>query len=544
MHKAITWILSVLSIIANIYFCSVQFSSVLSGSDEFSGFDWLSILLAIIIYTIFTSFVIYNLKKVYSDDNTGALRIQEFIILDHKGDQKQLNKYKLADIYRVRQFVDKLFDEANHEILGLADFARNSISIGFLGTLAGLVLALAPMNSISELNAFEASFRDALSGMFLAFYTSIAGIITSLALSYNYFNLQKKINTTFVEKDEQLADIERNAQLKKSNEKEQRLKKYDTKFGITEDEIPTIQEDLTNLSTPIKEAVGDLSQNIVDTLNVQFKESIDHFVEGIDKIPENISDSTQKMIGDIDIKVQRSVTELEQGYKKRVKEIRDTLVTRLDEIEERANQHSIAQNESVQGFIDTTNELRSLIDNLPDNTNSMLKEIKDAQTENLAALKSQFAEQAKKEIILKTEDQISELVKGYDDSISSSIKPIDELAKSLREITGELNTLATNLKTNSSQLPESIGQFDTKIGELNTTLTNSSDSLKSNQNDLSDSLGTFNRELSSSNTSFHEIKTELQTIKDTNARTQELLQSVTRSVNDLSDLISASSQHA
>ncbi|MEM4260421.1 MAG: MotA/TolQ/ExbB proton channel family protein [Candidatus Woesearchaeota archaeon] len=535
--------LSVLSFGANIIFFYLQWNA-------FINIENLSYIISGFIYLLFLLATGYNLKKYFGFDV-----VKEF-------QDKKIMEGNIEDINYEKSKLQNYFDELNNNIQTLNSFSKVSIVVGFLGTLVGLVFALSSIKtSLDSSNTSEllSVLNKTLAGLFIAFNTSIGGILTSIALAYTYARKNKEIITEYLNIEQKILEEEKSNALVNNEKAEKRWNLWQQKFELYEGKVNSIKTDILNLSEPLTKAVGNLSDNIVSTLDEKFRQSIKDFKETVnkmrqtvDEMPRKITDELNKMIGAIQIKydkisnklnkqIEEAKNEVEkqleklrelydiyekslrEGVESRVNEIKEALKSELAGISIKYDSELNKIKTSIDGFISQVENLVTFVNKYPEliekHLNDFNKEIIEKEKGILSNIEIKISKEITDKLVNPSQQLINDLIEGYKKEIIATIQPISELSKNLA-------TLSNKLESTSQNLPQTLEKLEGNLKKWQDNIENYGKLISSNTQNI-DNLNGY----------IEEAEKSLKDIKEALRETSRFLESISKSINDLAKVV-------
>ena len=273
-------------------------------------------------------------------------------------------------------------------------------AIGLVGTFIGIYLGLVEFNPAD----IDGSLPSLLSGLKVAFTTSILGIIGSLLVKFSTYFYPDIIN------EDEISEIEFYKLFRKQN-----------------DLTAETNKRLVALETQFKE----FASSIGDT-------TIEHLVDAIDRVMTDFNKKVETQFGENFKKFNEGLTSLlkwQENYKNEVEE----------------NLKIIREAKEILQLHETTSKnLNQVLDDFTLKTKSITAAIEriDAQHSNIEKSLQTFSEVSKQanEVIPTLEKQIQSLTRNLDEElkgVSENLKTLDEEMSS--ELQKALNVLAANL---------------------------------------------------------------------------------------------------
>lgn len=497
-------VLSILAVGSNIYFLFGQLGAVSSNNI-------LANIITCIIYLLLSGWVIYSLKK-YNKFDIERYRVNSPGATDTKPS---------VDPSYLRNQLQNYYEEKLNSIQNLNNFSKIAIVVGFLGTLVGLVDALSILKSLDKSDSIAQvkGLTDTLPGLFVAFNTSIGGILTSIALTYIYSLLSKQINNYFLEEEKIIIAEEKRYLSDKVEESTDRWTKWEKKFELGGSDVNSIKSDILNLTNPLTNAVSNLSQKIVSTLDERFKQSIQDFKKVVDSMPGKIEDELTKMFGKVEFKYldvlkkledQTSETKkeidsqiktlreinadyeksLKKGVESRVDELKDALNKSLEGTSNKYEKELENIQTSINGFVSKVDDLKTIVNQFPQyvqgEINKFNTQITEREEELLEQLKNTLITVAKENLVKPTQEEISNLIQSYKDKIMDTTNPMTSLADKITQLSGNLEEKSKSLPSTIDRLGKSLNEWKESLTLYNSSIANTNNSINTSSDKLTD----------------------------------------------------------
>ena len=504
--------ISLLAVALNATFLYLQYSNL-----HLFDSNWkvdISFGVSLFIYVVLIVFVFYSLSK---GRNGYTIPEREFLYSGAEG----ISKIKtVEELNASKKKCQSLYDDHIQQLQGIGNLAKSSISLGFLGTLIGLVLSLSMINETSQgdFETFNDAFKMALAGLFLAFYTSIGGIVTSFALGYNYYRLNKQLETQFASYEKTFIDTEKILLEKDKEEVRQLYGRFEEKFETKQDEIKTLKQDLEALAVPIESAVESLANRVTETFNEVFKESIDEFSKSVKEIPNITTTELGKITAEFNTR-QKAIEELIMLWSI---ELNETTRNSLSDMVQVYNEYYEQITDNLNKYGDVSDKLQRYIDSLPERTEKLMKGLTDKKEEQLIHFQEAMNELVKDKIVHKNAVLIEKNITDYNNNINKTLKPLQDIISALDEHQISLQDLIQKMNTNGES-------FDTTSKSLNEGVSN-----------LSKSLGNQNDQIIAYSENLRKIKEDLKevaNVREQLKKSAEFLESISISINKLSELV-------
>lgn len=425
-----------ISVLTNIFFIWLQINNYFGTTSTARSASVISI----IIYISLVGFIVFALKELMKKPDKEIL---EEIIKKLKFTNKQ------DRCYNAHMLLQSKFDRKINEYSSFENHEKYSINLGFLGTLVGLVAALPAMDD--ALNSSGANTNNMLSGLFVAFLTSIAGIITAIALNISYRRLNKITANKFLEAEEKLPE-----EIFKSFPDDDTLKEwyilYRQKFGIKEgqNKATSFDKDLETLSIPIKNAVEQLTKSIITSIDEKFKLSIAAFTKAINEFPTSFEKEVNTNLGVLVKQSTASIETIKNTHKDNMLEmktnVKDSISKLFEDIKKNSNDLQTdlinaaniriqGNDEKIQRVIEKIINITSSIEKIESEINKSNKKVCDLNV-TMTQANIKF-------------DEMGKNVGNYDKNLSShneilnkNIKGLGETEKVFKELQVSVDNLA------------------------------------------------------------------------------------------------------
>lgn len=252
------------------------------------------LIISVLIIVGYAVFKLFKNKRIYRNLNYELGKLEDNYIksdiykeaIDMYDEYIQNNLCEISSQTFTEEFISSL-DIGKENIVkynkNIKNTGANCILLGVLGTFIGLVFVLFNMKGINT-NEIE----NAISGMYLAFVTSILGIVVSMVINHN---LLKKFSTEHITMQIMLK-IE-NLVTKKST--------YNKSLSMN------------NTILEVKKSIEDISESIkaierFDEITIRLNEFIKSFKENIENLDEVI-ESSKDFIGECSINLNKLDTQ-------------------------------------------------------------------------------------------------------------------------------------------------------------------------------------------------------------------------------------------
>lgn len=170
------------------------------------------------------------------------------------------------------------------------------VSLGILGTFTGIVIGIADIDTGAGVSELQEGINSLINGMEFAFYSSILGIIMSLAYQLiDRLFFYKMIHTA---SDNLLLELDKSIPIKTESDlldkmvNVQESQLNDMKSFFTDHFLPAmtsgVSESISNTIEPhlakSNEIMDQVSQNTLDAQSDSLNQMVDHFVESLNQV--------------------------------------------------------------------------------------------------------------------------------------------------------------------------------------------------------------------------------------------------------------------
>ena len=333
--------------------------------------------------------------------------------------------------------------------------------LGILGTFLGLTFGLSKINlSTSDVNVLKEGIKGLLSGVGIAFSTSVWGIGLSIfflfikylnlnTLLKNLTQLQITIDKLFIHKPSEdfLADI-----LWEAKEQTAELKRFNEELAINI--AAALDEKLAERLTPALEKLLDAIEELTQTGTTQIAKAISQEAgTEIIKLKDVLVEVRETLQNTViqSQKTHQEITETFQQFLKTVEEKQTTFSTKLQEI------------------------VQSLVSKLKESLSYQQEEIKIATSQVTEKFLNSFAK-----ISTSITTTLKVMEEKINDLISLLTKRIEKLAnqyqieqEKLEELIQQINSMVENFQTavkEANRVAEAFAQSAQPLKEVNTQL--------------------------------------------------------------------------
>ncbi|MDK2814146.1 MAG: hypothetical protein PWP18_59 [Thermoanaerobacter sp.] len=399
--------------------------------------------------------------------------------------------------------------------------------LGILGTFAGLVLGLSDLNFSGSTQALEEGINNLISGINLAFLTSIAGLVSSLGWSYfdrkrlHYYrekidSFHSSYKKVFVQKeiDDYLKDIreiqeEQKTYMQKfvsdlslelsnvlSNMLEQRI--FPEFANIIHQQVTSkIVESFDNTIGEIKQSTESSKQMIERFANLAYDNQLEGVQRIVNKFIESMDLSLKGKFADLGESIGEMI-KWQQMVKEGMNELIERLSNNILNLQEvnKAIENTIVNfsdyfdnvNVANNHLVENISKLESVSLNINGLIEGMSKMIKDINEQKDLLLKDKTEHiQIISRYILEINEKFSLLEKSYAniskdiDILNNSLKQSMEefankthegLKRSLSLFDEELASITSYLNSTLSEIEEAVDELPKVIIEFKKTLRN------------------------------------------------------------------------
>lgn len=353
------------------------------------------------------------------------------------------------------------------------------ITLGIFGTFLGLVIGLGDIKLDQGVDNLNKSISNLISGLSMAFYTSLVGIILSIAFSVLYRYLLKHIEKAVLKLDELLFSIF------PCQSNEQYMRKYfevqfDIKQGlqtlatdvatkISDTIAPAMDQALVSHLVPIMQDLQAVIKNSIEESKAQQIKILNNFGGHIEKMSSVITDNFENS--------QKKQSEAMEGVLGQyVEKMNETFLTQFKDmgkiIEETTRVQSEIKSQMVQfteqfhrqfevqtELIEKTSRSGQLLNDSLESLEKVSRELKSS-ADDIASAASMLEESA-----LKAKEGQDTLRESIDLQINAMTNTREELSKSWNIITANTDSTVQVLREVINELADGIA------GQLNNALT-------------------------------------------------------------------------
>ena len=286
------------------------------------------------------------------------------------------------------------------------------VSIGIFGTFFGIFFALIGFN----VNKVDESIPDLLSGLKVAFGTSIVGLFLSLLFRAIILYKPKQI------KSSEEADV-----------KDLLAKMTEVKDAISSDNESSVITQLQKLRSETIDSLKDMQKSFSDFAAEMSQNNVNALIEAVQKVMEDFNAKINDQLGESFKELNSSVQNLvewQNNYKTHVENLNEQIET------------------AISGITSSQESLQKISDNM---------ESLPKATESL------------KEIMITVQGQIDNLNNQLDAFAQMKDKAVDAMPtieKNLNDMTENLSNSVSNIQNMSGELKDSVNQTVKESGDI------------------------------------------------------------------------------
>ena len=308
------------------------------------------------------------------------------------------------------------------------------VSIGIFGTFLGIFFALVDFN----VNRVDESIPELLSGLKVAFGTSIVGLFLSLTFRAVILYKPKKIKST------EEADV-----------KDLLLKMTEVKDAISADNESSVITQLQKLRSETIDSLKEMQKSFSDFASEMSQNNVNALIEAVQKVMEDFNAKINDQLGESFKELNSSVQNLvewQKNYKTHVEGLNDQLQTAIAGIT--SSQDSLKQiSENMESLPKSTEALKDIMTTV------------QGQIDNLNNQLDAFAQMKEKAVdaMPTIEKNLNEMTESLSNSVSSIENMSTEIRDSVKQSIKETNDMLINqIKGLDEQMQKEV----TKIVEI------------------------------------------------------------------------------
>lgn len=377
------------------------------------------------------------------------------------------------------------------------------VSLGLLGTFLGIIVGVSNLSTNAGSEELLIGVDTLLSGMAIAFKSSVLGIL--LSLGYQFFDrlffyraLQGGADWLIDRIDKSLP-IETESSLLERVATAQEAQMNDLKTFLTDEMLPSLTSGISeSISTAIipqleqsNVILDKVAQNTLEAQSESLNEMVNHFVKSLNEITGN-------QIEELGLALQRTVEWQERVYNE-LNNLVEQLISVSIEQAEMADKTTILS----EKMSDYTEKLGSYQDNLSDST----EKLEDVTKENTNLL-SQMNETY--EMISTRREEEESAIERRLSALNETVDKITNLGSSFADLNSEVNSSLSKVISTTEQL----GQNAEETQKLTESLIE--------QHELSNQWSTKTHEI------LEDISLNITLAEDIQSTLQELFDSVSK----------------
>lgn len=308
------------------------------------------------------------------------------------------------------------------------------VSIGIFGTFLGIFFALVDFN----VNRVDESIPELLSGLKVAFGTSIVGLFLSLLFRALVMYKPKKI------KSNEEADV-----------KDLLAKMTEVKDAISADNESSVITQLQKLRSETIDSLKEMQKSFSDFASEMSQNNVNALIEAVQKVMEDFNAKINDQLGESFKELNSSVQNLvewQKNYKTHVESLNDQLQTAIAGIT--SSQDSLKQiSENMESLPKSTEALKDIMTTV------------QGQIDNLNNQLDAFAQMKEKAVdaMPTIEKNLNEMTESLSNSVSSIENMSTEIRDSVKQSIKETNDMLINqIKGLDEQMQKEV----TKIVEI------------------------------------------------------------------------------
>lgn len=345
---------------------------------------------------------------------------------------------------------------------------------GILGTFLGFANGVSQINTSGDFETMKAGIDNLLSGLNIAFNSSIFGVVASILI--NFLIIQPILHRLQLSSKELCDYLDEKFYISEADA----IMQYSVIVDEENNEIPFSMslKAITDSLTDVKSAMDKFTSEIADKLvNMQKEATMDvsntlqsvlkeNVTEQFDLLRQNVTETaellkqTSDILKDVPEKLSATSDKLVESTKISLEEFRnqsETSIKNLNRsIQENLNKHfdGYAEmiNESTETIIDLNNVLKLVPDNLR-GINNAIAQTKDSMQESVAQLEKHLQN------VSQSVDKLGELYKVFENSSVLENKKFKQLVEqfsglynSYQQVNSECQGMLKEFKSMDSQL--------------------------------------------------------------------------------------------
>lgn len=294
------------------------------------------------------------------------------------------------------------------------------VSIGIFGTFLGIFFALVDFN----VNRVDESIPGLLSGLKVAFGTSIAGLF--LSLLFRLIILLKP--RTAIKQEADVRDL--------------LAKMTEVKDAISADNESSVITQLQKLRTATVDSLNEIKKSFSDFAKEMSQNNVNALIEAVRKVMEDFNAKINDQLGESFKQLNSSVENLvkwQNNYKTHVENLTEQIQTAVSGIT--SSQESLKQiSTNMESIPKSTEALKQLITTIQgqiDNLNNQLDafaKMKEKAVDAMPSIEKNINSMTDNlsKSISNVADQLSKSTETVNKAVTSQLKDMDEMAKDMR----------------------------------------------------------------------------------------------------------------
>ena len=334
------------------------------------------------------------------------------------------------------------------------------VSIGIFGTFLGIFFALVDFN----VNRVDESIPELLSGLKVAFGTSIVGLFLSLTFRAVILYKPKKIKS----KDE--ADV-----------KDLLAKMTEVKDAISADNESSVITQLQKLRSETIDSLKEMQKSFSDFASEMSQNNVNALIEAVQKVMEDFNAKINDQLGESFKELNSSVQNLvewQKNYKTHVESLNDQLQTAIAGIT--SSQESLKQiSENMESLPKSTEALKDIMTTVQgqiDNLNNQLDafaQMKDKAVDAMPTIEKNLNEMTEslsnsvssiENMSTEIRDSVKQSIKETNDMLINQIKGLDEQMQ--KEVTKIVEIMGSNLASLSEKFVSDYSPLTNQLVNL------------------------------------------------------------------------------
>lgn len=334
------------------------------------------------------------------------------------------------------------------------------VSIGIFGTFLGIFFALVDFN----VNRVDESIPELLSGLKVAFGTSIVGLFLSLAFRAIILYKPKKIKST------EEADV-----------KDLLAKMTEVKDAISADNESSVITQLQKLRSETIDSLKEMQKSFSEFAAEMSQNNVNALIEAVQKVMEDFNAKINDQLGESFKELSSSVQNLvewQNNYKTHVETLNDQLQTAISGIT--SSQESLKQiSENMESLPKSTVALKDIMTTVQgqiDNLNNQLDafaQMKDKAVDAMPTIEKNLNEMTEslsnsvssiENMSTEIRDSVKQSIKETNDMLINQIKGLDEQMQ--KEVTKIVEIMGSNLASLSEKFVSDYSPLTNQLVNL------------------------------------------------------------------------------